>query len=351
MKSKNMFYNNRGHVTNNAWHIMKCWRDKENVSIKEIARRMNLTPRGVRYALAKPSSERRKFTPPPAVRRRIKARRRKLRTIVKIKNAAGTGKKFPSCRRMARELHTLGTSCSHRTTLTDLKAMGFISKKRKRTPMLRPEDLPRRVKFCKDYLSSERRPILFSDEKLFDTNDHGARTEWCEADEEAGTRGKSRWAPSVHVWAVIGVGFRKIVILPKCKVTAVVYQNTCLRDIVVPAMKLPQHKNSQFMQDGAPSHTAKLNELFLRGHHVSVIENWPARSPDLNPIENFWDDLQSRVSECGPTDVPSLEQFILKCWNEIQQKVVDDNVRTFVGRCEECVAQGGKIIKYVNKGV
>ncbi|GFU84860.1 DDE_3 domain-containing protein [Trichonephila clavipes] len=50
-----------------------------------------------------------------------------------------------------------------------------------------------------------------------------------------------------------------------------------------------------FQQDNAHPHTARVVQDFLR--HIQTLP-WPARFPDLSPVEHVWDQLKQKMPSC-----------------------------------------------------
>ena len=61
-------------------------------------------------------------------------------------------------------------------------------------------------------------------------------------------------------------------------------------------MKTAINQPAVLMLDNALCHTMKSVKTFLSEEDVTVME-WPAQSPDMNPIENFWKLQNERAKE------------------------------------------------------
>ncbi|GFT68439.1 transposable element Tcb2 transposase [Trichonephila clavipes] len=73
---------------------------------------------------------------------------------------------------------------------------------------------------------------------------------------------------------------------------------------------------------------------------------WPARSPDLNPIENVWDALGRQVAGRNhpPTNKNTLIRALTEEWDKLPQQLLDNVVQSMVRRVECCITlHGGHI--------
>ena len=64
-----------------------------------------------------------------------------------------------------------------------------------------------------------------------------------------------------------------------------------------------------FQQDLAPAHTARSTKTWFDAHAITVLD-WPANSPDLNPIENLWGILKRKMRGTRPNNKEELTASI-----------------------------------------
>ena len=72
------------------------------------------------------------------------------------------------------------------------------------------------------------------------------------------------------------------------------WRDGIIEPVVVPYLQ--RHNVWIFQNYNARPHTAKHTQNILRIHNVHVLQ-WPARSPNLSPIEHLWDHLGRQVRE------------------------------------------------------
>ncbi|GFT03870.1 transposable element Tcb2 transposase [Trichonephila clavipes] len=72
-----------------------------------------------------------------------------------------------------------------------------------------------------------------------------------------------------------------------------------------------------FLQYNAWPYTARVSQDCLR---TVTTFPWPARSPDLSPIEHIWDHLGRQVGH--PTSLIELEAKLQQIWNEMSQDII-----------------------------
>ena len=92
----------------------------------------------------------------------------------------------------------------------------------------------------------------------------------------------------------------------------------------------------QFVQDNAPCHAAAATTAWLKDHGVRVLP-WPSVSPDLNPIENLWSMLKSRVEKRIPKTKEELKRSIEEGWSMIDLTTLKNLATSMANRLRQCM--------------
>ena len=65
----------------------------------------------------------------------------------------------------------------------------------------------------------------------------------------------------------------------------------------------------RLQQDNDPKHTSGVAKEFSKNKFSELLECW-GNSPDLNPIENYWNVIKRRVKKRKPANIDEMEQFM-----------------------------------------
>ena len=102
-----------------------------------------------------------------------------------------------------------------------------------------------------------------------------------------------------------------------------------------------------FQQDNDPKHTSKKAKSCLQELGLKVLQ-WPAQSPDLNPMEHIWEDLKRRLNKwpMQPTGILELWERVEEEWERTPQEVIRNLIESMPRRVQAVLKAKGGITKY-----
>lgn len=224
---------------------------------------------------------------------------------------------------------------------------------------LREEDYPLRRRFCENFLRRVNEDqdfpsrVIFSDESLFTRegifNSHNMHM-WSDENPRI-TRLRNfqvRW--KLNIWAgIMGTNILGPVILPDI-LNGVSYLEFLSENIpdFLEEVPLAERNKIIFQQDGAGPHNARivtnyLNEQFpgrWMGRYGPI--RWPARSPDLNPLDFFlWGYCKETIYRKLPEDIEDLNDKLHYAIWDIKDDILEQMQRNLLRRMRACITMNG----------
>ncbi|GFU26128.1 transposable element Tcb2 transposase [Trichonephila clavipes] len=102
-----------------------------------------------------------------------------------------------------------------------------------------------------------------------------------------------------------------------------------------------------FMDDNARPYRSLAVEELLESEDITRMD-WPAYSPDLNPIEHVWDALGRRIAARlhHPENTQQLKQILIEEWALLPQEMLHQLVLSMRRRCETTIADKYLMVEY-----
>ena len=111
-----------------------------------------------------------------------------------------------------------------------------------------------------------------------------------------------------------------------------------LEAVLEPALPLGRRR---FIQDGVPFHWTHAVTDWFAGNGVRLVEDFPARSPDLNAIEYIWGWMKHTIAAYEPHDADSLEAAIRDAWENLSRTTIQHFIGHITTKMQEIIAAGG----------
>lgn len=270
------------------------------------------------------------------VQQALKNPHRGVRGVASIVSEAGT---------------RVSKSLVHRV-LTSNSNVAFV--KAKSRPHLKPHHRQQRCTWAETVVkdSVNFRDVLWTDEKRFnlDGPDHFAYF-WHDLRNEVPKRMARRFGGGgIMFWGGFCARTPGIRCLVKVdgNLNAIKYQQL-LTEHLLP--KLPRSHRMRrtllFQQDNASPHSAHSTKEFLQRHFTHVMD-WPALSPDLNPIENIWGLMARRVYAGNRqfSTLDELETAVFDCWSSISQQEFERLADSVQDRVLEVLKKNGSATRF-----
>lgn len=97
--------------------------------------------------------------------------------------------------------------------------------------------------------------------------------------------------------------------------------------------------------DNDPKHRSDVMENWLFCHGIECID-FPPYSPDLNPIENLWNDLKRRVEKHNASSIEELKQYLIIEWQATSTDFIANLSDSMPRRCKAVIANKGHLTRY-----
>ncbi|KHJ87984.1 hypothetical protein OESDEN_12227 [Oesophagostomum dentatum] len=207
---------------------------------------------------------------------------------------------------------------------------------------------PLRLPFASENIERDWTKVVFSDEKKFNLDGpDGSKFYWrdlCKSPVQFSRRNFG--GGSVMVWGAFSSECTLSLAFVSNRMNSEEYQNV-LENHLLPFLEERRTEAFVFQENNATIHVSSATKSWLWRYNTNTLD-WPACSPDLNPIENLCGIIVRRIYANNRqfNTVNELKDAISRAWMEIHVTVLQNLIGSMRRRLFEVGTRHGESIDY-----
>ena len=246
-----------------------------------------------------------------------------------------------------------GNICCDETVRNILRKNNYNSRTARKKPWISEVNRKKRITFAKEHIYKDEtfwNGVIFSDESKYNIfGSDGKQKVWRKPNQELKKENISATVKhgggSVMVWGCMSAfGVGELVFIDSI-MDRFGYLDILKTNLKKSAEKLGLKESFIFQHDNDPKHTSHIVKEWLL-HNVKNQLNTPPQSPDLNPIEHLWDELQQRIRMTPIKSKTELKARLQEEWEKIDCSVTQNLVGSMNRRLKAVIEANGNPTKY-----
>jgi len=199
-----------------------------------------------------------------------------------------------------------------------------------------------RVAWAREHIDFDFKKVIFSDESSFQIQPCSSRI-WVKNRTTSKLK-QSKFPVRLMCWGAFYYGKRFELEFPVGSINSEKYISVVSTSLI-PFLKKRVNGQMIFQQENAPCHKSRVALGFFDENNVNLLE-WPANSPDLNPIENLWSIIKRRVAKRSAKNRDELQNFIIEEWRGIDAEILKNLIDSMPRRLQLVIEKNGEEIGY-----